>query len=532
MIKAGMTVFAIFFIIFLVGQASIRGFWSYDDPYYHARHSALINETGNLTLVEPWLTRHFFNYAPTDPWWGYHVAMAGFIHFLGPVWGSKVFSAGLAALIFAVFYSILRSNQAKRPWLWTALFWASSAPLLSRLLLERPHLLAPSALLLAWWFSVSKKYLALFILFLIYTLIYHQAPLLLTVPMVVMAVECVLRRQLDLKLLIAGTGGILGGIILHPQSLNYVYVMWVGLWQIFYLRFTGIDLGIGNELVTMAFSAWLRSSLVPLIFYLTAWALLFALKDKWPGMRRTSALYSLAAISGAWFLVALAVPRGGEYWLPFAWLFCVLTFHAVRQTDAGQEIKHSLQRTVWTKVTRPFVYTGVIGLIAINVFIVGGSIKEQNADLFPEQVKAAAEWLKDNTPSGSVVFYDNWSYWPLMFYYNQHNRYLNGMDPTFMYEYDPKLFWLWRNISQNGYVCDQEDGCLEASPRAQVRVVADVIRNQFQSNYILIYNEPQSPIYRTLSILKSDFQKVFGNEKFLVYQVLPPTPQTPSHPPP
>lgn len=522
-ILLSLAVGVLFFVVFLLGQASIRNFRGWDDPYYHARHSALMNETGNLTLTEPWLVMHFLSYAPTDPWWGYHAVMAGFIHFFGTVWGSKILSALLAALTFAIFYFILAAHKTPQPFFWTVLFWGLSGPLLNRLLLERPHLLTLPVLMLAWFFASRKKYVLLAALSAVYALAYQLAPLVLVVVAACLLADYLLERRFDLKLIIASAGGLLGGILLHPQSLNYIYVMYEEIWRALYLRFIGIDLHLGDEMITLPFSWFLRSFILPLIFYLSALALLAAFRRDWTKQTLRD-IYSLANISGAWFIVSLVVPRGAvEYWLPFAWLFAALSWSAILLTVNGEKIKNYFSRFI-TKTTRPFVYALFAGFMAFNVTNLVLVIQEQNTEQFTEQAKEAAEWLKINTGAGSVVFYDNWSFWPPLFYYNQHNRYLSGMDPTFTYDYNPELFWLWRNISFYGWACDQSDACPRASARLAMEGMADAIRNQFQSEYVFTMNSADSWFYKILNTKKQDFARVFSNSRFSVYKVLPPSP--------
>ena len=52
-------------------------------------------------------------------------------------------------------------------------------------------------------------------------------------------------------------------------------------------------------------------------------------------------------------------------------------------------------------------------------------------------------WLKNNTPSGSIIFQTDWGSFPLLWYYNTHNYYLTGLDQTFMYEYNRDTYQQW-----------------------------------------------------------------------------------------
>jgi hypothetical protein len=60
----------------------------------------------------------------------------------------------------------------------------------------------------------------------------------------------------------------------------------------------------------------------------------------------------------------------------------------------------------------------------------------------------ASVWLEKNTPVGSRVFQTDWDDFPRLFYYNTHNTYLIGLDPTYLQLYDSALYDLWVKITQ------------------------------------------------------------------------------------
>jgi hypothetical protein len=59
----------------------------------------------------------------------------------------------------------------------------------------------------------------------------------------------------------------------------------------------------------------------------------------------------------------------------------------------------------------------------------------------------ASAWLERNTPAGSRVFQTDWDDFPRLFFYNTHNTYLVGLDPTYLQLYDPDLYDLWVDIT-------------------------------------------------------------------------------------
>lgn len=508
-------IFLVFFALFLTVHLMINGFSSFDDPYYHAKHSALMAETGDFTLVRPWLKFHFLNYAPTDPWWGFHVMQALFIKFFGLVAGIKILASLLAALALTVFYFILKKRPVRFPLLWTALYFSASAFFLGRLLLERPLLLSFMALPLAFYYASRKKYVYLFLLSLVYALFYNLAPLVILLVIFYAVAEYLTAKLLDLKIIIAAAGGILAGFLLHPYSLNYIFVAGVHFFQVVFLKFRGINLSVGDEIQTPGFLDFIRANFLAVIFYLLAVVIFLGGKKNKGG---NTVNYFLFAYSFFWFFITLLLPRGAEYWLPLGWLFIAFVFNDFYLSPEYSQLKNFLAERVNLKVLGFFVMSIIFVIILYNFSLAGLAIYERNRKQAPAALAQANDWLKKNTPAGAVVFYNNWGLWPLMFYYNTHNQYILGMDPTFLYEYDQELFWLWKNISYYGLYCARQSACLEIAPRDNAKLIKTAIKEKFQADYILLINNEEQPLAKFLLSDKRDFLRVFENERVLIYK--------------
>lgn len=511
-------VFLTFFIIFFAIQLSINGFSSFDDPYYHAKHSALMAESGDFSLVNPWIKFHFLSYAPTDPWWGFHVAQALFIKFFNIIIGTKILVSLLAALIFAVFYFILIKQRVRSPWLWTSLYFSASALLLNRLLLERPFLLALSVLPLIFYCCLRKKYFYLFLLSLVYALAYNQAPMALGLIIFYFSAEYFTKKIADLKIIIFTAAGIIAGFLLHPYSLNYIFVTLIHFFQVVWLRFVGVNLSVGSEIQTPGFSYFMAANFLAIIFYLLAVAIFWSIKEMRSGEKGVIN-YFLFYYTFLWFFATLILPRGVEYWLPLGWIFIAFIFNDFYGRSEYTQIKNFLANRLNLKVLTFFATGFIAVMIFYNFSQVHFNIYSQNRDSWPADLAQANDWLKRNTPAGSMVFYNNWGMWPLMFYYNDHNQYVAGIDPTFLYEYDHQLFWLWKNISYYGLYCDRPELCLDASPRDNAKLIKIAIKEKFQANYILLANNQNQPLVKFLRSRKRDFLRVFENEKVLIYEV-------------
>lgn len=509
-------VFVFFFALFLSVHAMKQGFWMVDDPYYHAKHSYLMAQSQDFTLVKPWLAFHFFSYAPNDPWWGYHLIGAWFVGLFGVILGFKIYTAVLSSLIFTVFYHILKRIDCPRAFVWTSLLLGSSAFFQIRIMAERPFLLAMIALPLAFLWLVEKKYRHLFGLTLIFALLYHFVLPLVLFACFYVLVEFLSDKKINFRPVIATGSGTLAGIFIHPNSLNYFFVIFVHFWEVLYLRLSGTDLGIGAEIQATSFVSFLSENVLVLGAFILSTSLFIAFK----GQREQVADQFLFVLALIWFLVTLTVPRGIDFFVPFTWLFTARAFTLFARSAEWPLLVSRFKTWPSPRIIKFFSVAGVLALVGLNFFSTyvhasdGG--KGNGQDAYYEQ---AGDWLKAHTPGGSVIFYNNWSFWPRMFYFNDANRYVIGMDPTFLYEYDHELFWLWSNISRAGAYCMRQDGCPDASPREKMSLVKYGIKEGFGADYALVGNFKQSSLVRVMESRKQDFEKVFENKALLIYKI-------------
>jgi len=510
-------VFLFFFTLFLSAHFLDNGFTSGDDPYYHAKHASLIAQSGSLNLVKPWLEFHFFNYAPTDPWWGFHVGMALFVYLFGAVLGVKIFASFLAALIFLVFYLILGKLKIKYAAFWTFFLFVSSSIFSYRLLLERPHLLSMIVFPLAIYLLITNKNFWLFLLALVYALCYHLSPLILLLVGIYIFVDAYHKKQINLKPLIAASGGVLSGIIIHPQSLNYLYISYIHLGQVLFLRLAGVDLNIGGELQIIDFSNFLSGNFLIILLSLLAVPLFITFKKY---SRNLIASDFLFLYSSLWFMVALIVPRAVEYWLPAAVLFAAVVFNDVAETAEYEQGKKFISARANLRIISFFLAGGLIVIIFNNLAGLYISLSSSRVDVTGENFKQANLWLKANSAPGSMIFYNNWGMWPMMFYYNDYNHYITGMDPTLLYEYDNRTYWLWHNLAGDGLACDQSTPCLNLSPAQQINLAPDAIKNVFRSKYAVLVNNPPGNLVKALNSLHGKAKLVFKNTDLLIYEML------------
>jgi hypothetical protein len=65
-----------------------------------------------------------------------------------------------------------------------------------------------------------------------------------------------------------------------------------------------------------------------------------------------------------------------------------------------------------------------------------------------QQYAEASVWLQENTPAGSRVFQTDWDDFTRLYFYNTHNTYTVGLDPTYLQLYDAELYDQWVDITK------------------------------------------------------------------------------------
>ena len=114
----------------------------------------------------------------------------------------------------------------------------------------------------------------------------------------------------------------------------------------------------------------------------------------------------------------------------------------------------------------------------------------------------ASAWLEKNTPPGSRVFQTDWDDFPRLFYYNTHNTYLIGLDPTYLQLYDAKLYNLWVDITQG-----------------DVENPSQVIATTFDSRYI--HTDLNHSDFLEVAAEDPGLKEVYRDDQAVIYEIVP-----------
>jgi len=143
----------------------------------------------------------------------------------------------------------------------------------------------------------------------------------------------------------------------------------------------------------------------------------------------------------------------------------------------------------------------------------------EHSSALPTKYKEPSTWLKEHTAAGAIVFNVNWTQFSALFFWNQHNYYIYGMDPVFLHKYDESLYWKIYNIliRDMGEVtcgipdCDEE----------HMEPVYYALSRDFRASYVFVRRLSQTRFLDYLEKDRSHFEKVYDRGSSVIFQVLP-----------
>jgi hypothetical protein len=165
----------------------------------------------------------------------------------------------------------------------------------------------------------------------------------------------------------------------------------------------------------------------------------------------TAASLILAVLFG---IMTFQSRRYIEYFPPFTLLFSafacapLLATNKAESKDTSTEPRtnHTERLLAWLHSRLPLVL--MVSILAAGLFVTLPATRNSLQSSKPHQrYQQAATWMSANTPSGARIFQTDWDDFPRLFYYNTHNTYLVGLDPTYMQLYDASLYNLWVEIT-------------------------------------------------------------------------------------
>lgn len=463
------------------------------DVFYHMRLARLMLDHGFIRDF-PWMRFAILHDHWVDQHFLFHVLLMPFTLLKFPL-GAKLAATLFAAAALTFYYVFMRRQEIRLPHLWLLLLPAASSGFLYRMNMVRGQSLALGLFLLFLVALLERRpRLAglvggLFVWF--YQLFLLLVPLAAWVALVDRgeprtAPPATGGRPAPAWFVapLWGVAGVAAGLLLNPffpQDLLFTYEHAV------VKVLNRARLGVGGE--WGPFDSWyLVTGNVPLWLAL-ALAMGLLLFCPGPLSRRTRVLAGAAAL----FLgLQLHSRRFIEYWPPFGLLFAATVI-----TD----------RFPWESARSSRLYRPALALLiglAVVLALVNRrqAVRDIAANLPVDRYRGAAQWLEQHSRPGELIFTTDWDDFAELFYYNQQNSYLVGLDPTFMYLHDRQLFAEWDLISTG-----------------QLALPAGSIRRDFGAR--LVFTDQAHAAFIARAEQDPELHRVYGDGECLVFEVLP-----------
>ncbi len=493
------------------------------DSFYHAKMAALMSARGVIRDF-PWLPFTTLAHAFADHHFLYHVILIPFVAALGPLVGVKVATVLLVAACMTAFFALLSAWRVPYPEAFT-LILATSTAFLFRINLSKTSAASVAVLLLGLLCIEKRKPALLAALAFAYVWLYGGWPLL---PVVAGAfavgrvcADLILQTPTSLRAWIrtdearnvaAVAAGAASGVVVNPYFPTNIRFYWEQIVQIALLNYRD-KIGVGSEWYPYQVKTLFAENSAILLVAALAIALLVAMvfwndisrRDAPPVARKDAATsFALFLLAGLFLLMTMRSRRHIEYFAPFAMLAAarfIGILHARLDARAFAARLASLFPAV-PRFDRVFLayfvflalFLGARGVIGVHTSYFDG---------IPwTRYEKAGRWLAAHTPKNAVVFHSDWDDFPPLFFWDDRNRYIAGLDPTFLYRQDRTRYREWVGITTGKTKKD----------------VANIIERDFDSRMVLVAKTHEE----MREVIEADpaFIKVYEDDDVRIYSRL------------
>ena len=497
----------ILFLLFFVGMAAVQ-FATRDMPdndgFYHIKLAYLMRTEG-LKPAFPYLPLTILSADKFyDHHFLFHVALIPFtfgdLHD-GAKWAAVIFSS----LAFLAVWYLLDRQRIPLSWLWALGLLGISEAFLYRMSITRAQSLSLMVLALALAWLLEGKLWRLAILAFLYVWMYDAFPLLLVLGVLHLLAVAIIERRLELRLLLFIGGGILAGVIINPYFPNNITF---SIQHMLPKLADATSIRVGNEWYPYDTGQLLQNSLPALAAFASG---ILALGLSGRKMDTRTTLILLAALFFG--LMLFEARRFVEYFPAFALIFAAFAWAPLLAdsfdliSDKPQPVpvpETDLSRLRFSTALKIYLPGALLAaLVVLSIYQSVPAAQDSIRGSKPYYLYAgASNWLEQNTPEGARVFQTDWDDFPRLFFYNTHNTYLIGLDPTYMQLYNSDLYDEWvkitqGNVPQPSQIIATTFGCLyvhtDLDHKSFLRVAAS------DPGLREVYRPEQAPIFEVVT---------------------------------
>jgi hypothetical protein len=430
-----------------------------NDGYYHIKLAEIMRIEG-LKPAFPWLPLTILNAREFyDHHFLFHVALIPFT--LGDLrLGAKFAAVIFAALAFLMIWWLLNWQRVPYAFLWSLGLLAVSHAFIYRMSITRAQSLSLLLLVLGLHWLLAGRHLRLLFLGFAFVWFYNGFPLIVVMAGIYAAALWLVERRLDLRPVLYAGLGVTAGLILNPYfPHNLAFIVQ----HIVPKLLDATAVSVGSEWYPYNTGQLLDNSPLALLAFISG-ALALGLSHQRMNVR-TATTFLLACLFG---LMLFQSRRFIEYFPPFALIFAAFAWSPLIQR-ARDRIRSSEGRLSVSRIRLGLSLALVVIVLFAGVRTTFEAARSSIQGSKPYSLYAgSAAWLAANTPPGSRVFQTDWDDFPRLFYYNTHNTYLVGLDPTYMQFYDAELYDRWVDIT-----------------RGRVEQPSEAILTEFGARYVM-----------------------------------------------
>jgi hypothetical protein len=482
------------FLLFFLGMTWIQ-FSTPDMPdndgFYHIKLAGLMRTEG-LKPDFPYLPLSILN---EREFYDHHLLFhAALIPFtlgdlrIGAKWAAVVF----ASLAFLAVWYLFHRQRVPFAWLWAIGLLGISDAFLYRMSITRAQSLSLGMLALACAWLLEGKYKRLAVLGFIYVWMYDAFPLMIALAVLHFFAVALTERRFEIRPLIYTSAGILLGMLINPYFPDNLIFSYHHMLP----KLTdATSVRVGNEWYPYDTKQLLENSLPALVAFASG-VLALGLSGRKMDTRTALGLF----ISLLFGLMLFQARRFVEYFPPFALIFAAFAWAPLLEPkstsiSSPRGFVPALQNYF------PVTLLGLAVLSSITMSITPAREALDRSKPYGLYANASA-WLERNTPAGSRVFQTDWDDFPRLFYYNTHNTYLVGLDPTYLQLYDADLYDLWVEITQG-----------------DVENPSQIIATAFDSRYV--HTDLNHADFLNVAAEDPGLKEVYRDDQAVIFEVLP-----------
>jgi hypothetical protein len=376
----------------------------------------------------------------------YHVYLALFVGDGSPaalLSGAKAAAILMPAMAFTAIWWLLRSREVPWATAWALGLCAISEAFLFRMSVPRAQSASLLVLVLVTHVLFTRRYFLLLPLGFIYVWLYNAFPLILALVAAEACAALVTERRISWRAPLFAIIGIALGLVINPYFPADITFIINHLLP----KIGQPETSVGNEWYPYETWRLVENSGASLTLVVLG---VFGLG--WSGRRFDRITLTSFLLMIFFCVMLLKARRFIEYFPPFALIFAALTlgpllyeWYTQRNTLAQSSDRFDQAAVLFRRLI-PF---GIALSLGAMLFLTISSSRETLSGTKQSATFAeSSEWLRTNTPEGSMVFQTDWDDFPRLFFYNTHNVYLIGLDPTYMQIYDPQLYANWVDMTR------------------------------------------------------------------------------------